>query len=420
MMLTLRSQLGEFTRQIGQQITSSGDTAEDILRKTTLILLSMMTSVAGIIWSGMYLLLGQQQVALVPLIYSLIIGLCIVLCLITRRTKAFLSIQLTMIFVLPCAVHLALGGIEVSGLVILWSFLAPLGAALFHSRWHASLWFVAFAIAVSVAVVVEPMLQGHAAALSDGTQRGLLAMNTIGVMAIVLVSANFFLGEIEHEHSRSEKLLLNILPASVAHRLKMGEESVVDRIPYATIMFADLVGFTEMSARMEPRQVIDYLNRVFSAFDILDEKHNLDKIKTIGDAYMVVGGLRGDTSHVQAVAHLALDILAMMDTINTDSGDTLQIRIGIHVGPVVAGVIGTQRIAYDVWGDAVNIASRMESQGIPGEIQVSDHTFKLLQDQFEFSARGELNIKGKGAMTAYLLRDEIHELNVIRLPGVPL
>jgi guanylate cyclase len=416
MMSTLRAQLSEFTEQIGRQVTSEGDTAEETLRKTTLILLSLMTSIAGVVWAGMYLLLDQEQVALIPLGYSLVIGLCVVVCLITRRTRAFLSIQLTMIFVLPCTVHLAMGGLEASGAVILWSFLAPLGAALFHSRWHATQWFVAFAITVAGVIAIDPSLTAHAADLSVATQHGLFAMNAIGVMTIVFVSANFFLGEIEREHARSEKLLLNILPAAVAHRLKRGDESVVDRIPYATILFADLVGFTEASTRMEPKQIIDYLNRVFSAFDQLVERHGLDKIKTIGDAYMVVGGLRGDDSHVQAVAHLALDILSTMEALNTDTSHPLQIRIGIHVGPVVAGVVGTQRIAYDVWGDAVNIASRMESQGLTREIQVSESAYELLQDHFEFSARGELDIKGKGAMRAYLLRGA-RSAKVIRLHG---
>ncbi|MEG4878651.1 adenylate/guanylate cyclase domain-containing protein [Microcoleus sp. CZ3-B4] len=211
-------------------------------------------------------------------------------------------------------------------------------------------------------------------------------------------------GELRQEKERSEQLLLNILPAEIADRLMRTNESPAEHFEEATILFADIVGFTGISARIEPMQLVAGLNQIFSAFDQLTEKYGLEKIKTIGDAYMVVGGLPvSRTDHAEAIANMALDMHAYMQEVENIFGESLQIRIGINTGPVIAGVIGIKKFIYDLWGDAVNIASRMESHGKPGYIQVSDATYLKLQHKYLLEPRGTIQVKGRGEMMTYWL-----------------
>ncbi|WP_333259326.1 adenylate/guanylate cyclase domain-containing protein [Microcoleus sp. S13_C5] len=211
-------------------------------------------------------------------------------------------------------------------------------------------------------------------------------------------------GELRQEKERSDQLLLNILPAEIADRLMRTNESPAEHFEEATILFADIVGFTTISARIEPMQLVAGLNQIFSAFDQLTEKYGLEKIKTIGDAYMVVGGLPVSRSdHAEAIANMALDMHAYMQDVQNIFGESLQIRIGINTGPVIAGVIGIKKFIYDLWGDAVNIASRMESHGKPGYIQVTDATYLKLQNKYLLEPRGTIEVKGRGEMMTYWL-----------------
>jgi class 3 adenylate cyclase/CheY-like chemotaxis protein len=211
---------------------------------------------------------------------------------------------------------------------------------------------------------------------------------------------------LEQEQARSEQLLLNILPSSIAERLKRDQGVIAESYPDVTVLFADIVDFTPLSARITPHELVTLLDETFSTFDHLAEKHGLEKIKTIGDAYMVVGGLptpRPD--HAQAVAEMALDMRAALTTDFGTHGELLTLRIGIHTGPVVAGVIGRKKFIYDLWGDTVNIASRMESHGFQGSIQVTAETYTRLYTEYNLVERGKLNVKGKGEMMTYLLLD---------------
>jgi class 3 adenylate cyclase len=204
----------------------------------------------------------------------------------------------------------------------------------------------------------------------------------------------------------NERLLLNILPPSIAERLRGGEVVIADRFDEMTVMFADCVRFTELSSHLTPVELVELLNDLFSIFDRLVDRYGLEKIKTIGDAYMVVGGLipdPDDRPHVARVADMALDLLAEVEPFRTPHGHSVQVRIGIHTGPTVAGVIGLKKFIYDIWGDAVNTASRMESQGMPGRIQVSAPTYERLAADFTFEPRGTVEIKGKGALQTYFL-----------------
>ncbi len=241
-------------------------------------------------------------------------------------------------------------------------------------------------------------------------------INLLGFSTVMYVAMRYFqsqkakvLEALAAEKARSERLLLSIFPGSVAERLKNNDLRIADHYDSATIMFADLVDFTGLSADMPPSALVDLLNQVFSKFDELANTHKLEKIKTIGDSYMVVGGVpvsRHD--HATAIANMALEIQQVLNEVSAKTGKNLSMRIGIHSGPVVAGVIGTSKFSYDLWGDAVNLASRMEQFGIPGEIQTTEATYALLSKQFEFEARGSIAIKGKGKVQAYLLKARKH------------
>ena len=215
------------------------------------------------------------------------------------------------------------------------------------------------------------------------------------------------------ERDRSERLLLNILPAAIAERLKTAPGAIADHSAEVTVLFADIVGFTPLSASKSPQDLVRLLDRIFSEFDALAEKHGLEKIKTIGDAYMAAAGLperRAD--HARAAAGMAQDMLAALARIAAETGEALALRIGLNSGPVVAGVIGRKKFIYDMWGDTVNTASRMESHGVPGAIHCSEATAALLRPAFALSARGAMHIEGKGEMRTFLLLPPATDINV--------
>lgn len=213
--------------------------------------------------------------------------------------------------------------------------------------------------------------------------------------------------ELQEANLQSERLLLNILPQPIAERLKRGERFIAERYDSVAVLFADLVGFTRWAAAIEPEQAVAYLSRVFTAFDALTERHGLEKIKTIGDAYMVVAGVPTPRlEHGEAMARLALEMLEAVEQMKHEEGGGLDVRLGMHVGPVVAGILGTQKFSYDLWGDTVNTASRLESHGVPGRLQVSEPTWRVLRERFDFEPRGEVELKSLGRLKTWLLVGE--------------
>ncbi len=223
------------------------------------------------------------------------------------------------------------------------------------------------------------------------------------------------------QQKKTEQLLRNVLPEAIAERLKQEQTLIADSFASATVLFADLVGFTQLSTRISPRELVKLLNIIFSEFDKLAQRHGLEKIKTIGDAYMVVGGLPIERpDHAEAIAEMALDMQRAIARFNLEMWADFSIRIGINTGPVVAGVIGLKKFIYDLWGDTVNTASRMESHGIPGTIQVTQATYELLKDKYLLQERGVINVKGKGEMTTYLLRGRKIQKSKLKSQNSPI
>lgn len=316
------------------------------------------------------------------------------------------------------------GVIEVSGFIALcttylgleagfqyWLFIIPmpLFLAIGWPRWLRFIIMCLIALEFgALYLLVEPVVND----IGPLFYKIFYLFNTIGFLTSVAIGTLYLNSSAlmaerrsEKEHSRTESLLLNILPSTIAERLKANPETIADKFESCTIIFADIVGFTRLSSRLPANKLVAILNKIFSRFDELAEKHGLEKIKTIGDSYMAAGGLpdRRD-DHAEAVINFALDISAYIKSIKGDLGKILKIRIGINSGNAIAGVIGKRKFIYDLWGDAVNIASRMESHGLPGEIQISEECYRQVIGKFRIEERGLINVKGKGQLKTYLVK----------------
>ncbi|MEX2555478.1 MAG: adenylate/guanylate cyclase domain-containing protein [Actinomycetota bacterium] len=388
------------------------DTPDEALRKEVLVLSAGLITGLAIVWVVTYWALGLHLAAAIPFAYQVVSIINLAIFARTKRYRFFRLWELSLSLLLPFFLQLSLGGFVPSSGVILWSFTAPLGALLFYGRRQAVPWFVAFAGAVALAGALDPILANKSPEIPRAINILFFALNCLGVTGTCYVLLQYFVQERERyaaalaaERERSEILLLNVLPEPIATRLKAGENLIADGASDVGVLFADIAGFTPMAETMPPDDVVRLLDEIFSAFDRLAAEYRLEKIKTIGDAYMVASGLlEADPQHAENLARMAL---AMQNEIMTRSQDSrITLRIGIDIGPVVAGVIGRTKFIYDLWGDTVNTASRMESHGLPGAIHVTDRAADRLAGSFVLEDRGELDIKGKGRMHTYLLVDE--------------
>ncbi|MGI9083982.1 MAG: adenylate/guanylate cyclase domain-containing protein [Aeromicrobium sp.] len=380
------------------------DSEETKLRKSVLVLSSSLMAMLALVWVGTYAALGVWLSAAIPFVYQLASAASIYAFARGRRYRLFRASQLGMSLILPFALQWSLGGFRISAAVALWGLTCPVGALLFVGARQAVPWFLAFAALVALSGAIDPTLAAGAPDIPNGVVVTFFGLNILGVSTTVYVLLQYFVRARERALADSERLLLNVLPAPVASRLKRSEQVIADGYPEATVLFADLVGFTGLAERLAPADVVDLLDKVFASWDALAARHGVEKIKTIGDAYMVAGGLpipRED--HVEAIADMALEMAAELSRATAGSGQALEVRIGIDTGPVVAGVIGRTKFIYDLWGDTVNTASRMESHGLPGVIQVTERVYERLRHSHELHRRGTVEIKGKGPMITYLL-----------------
>lgn len=383
----------------------AGDSAAVRLRKTLLIFLGAAGVLLAPVAAWHLQDSGEQRAALVALAFAIVSAVGLLHMLVTKREPLFAWLELFALLTAPFALQWFLGGFRPSGSTVLWSLLAPLCALVLVGTRIAVAWFAAFALIVLAAGARDVGLGVDLDTVLRFCENVLL----VGVLAFIAL--RFFIIERERaqaalarEQERSERLLLNILPPPIAERLKEDGKSIADGYAQATILFADMVGFTKMSATVTPARLVEILNALFSRFDALCDRFAVEKIKTIGDAYMVVAGVptRRD-DHAAAIADMALAMREALAEHNREFGSTLDIRIGINSGPVVAGVIGLKKFIYDLWGDSVNLASRMESHGVPGAIQVSRSTWEELRSRYDFTARPGLEVKGVGVVDAWLL-----------------
>ena len=385
------------------------DGPELAFRKSLLVVIAVLILPIALLWGTLYLVVGTPA-GVAAYLYFLVSLAAIVVFSRARDATTFLRIELVDILVAPTLSMILVGGFLASGGVGLWGILAPLGALVFEGVRSGLRWFVAFVI-VFLASGIVGEITGGITELPGWFQTTMIALNVTVAGAILFTLLAVFaqqredaLTALRTEQAKSESLLLNILPRSIADRLKDDSTTIADQFDAASILFADVVDFTPFSERLPAAEVVGILDHLFTHFDVLADRYGLEKIKTIGDCYMVAAGVptpRPD--HAQALALMAIDMREAMHESHEVAHFGLELRIGINSGPVVAGVIGRKRFLYDLWGDAVNTASRMESHGTPGQIQVTASTRELLQDEFELEPRGTVTIKGKGAIETWYL-----------------
>jgi guanylate cyclase len=313
--------------------------------------------------------------------------------------------QQLLILVAPAAGMIMLGGLRESSGVILWSLFAPLGAVAFDRPRRAWPWFAAFVATILLALVLSEVVRPDGADLPEAFVRTFDVLNIVVVSAVALLLLVTFARGRDIAQARVETLLLNVLPTEIAQRLQSDPNSIADHFDEASILFADVVDFTPLSSRLDAREVVGLLDRLFTSFDELVDRYEVEKIKTIGDCYMVAAGVPTQRpDHAQALAGLGLEMRECAKRCLPErDGHDLRLRIGISSGPVVAGVIGRRRFLYDLWGDTVNMASRMESHGTPDEIQITRSTWELLDDHFVTEPIGLVDVKGKGKVETWRL-----------------
>ena len=402
--------LGPFAR-VG---VNPADDEDQRLRKALLVAISVLILPISLMWGSLYLALGSP-VGYVPYLYFGVSVVALIVFARTRNVRLLLWIELANILLAPTLSAIPLGGFIASSGVGLWGFLAPIGALVFIGAAGGIEWFIAWLIVfLGSGIAGEFLRNGAQLPMPAWFTTTMLALNisVAGIVVFVLMvvfvaQRQDALAALRIEQDKAENLLLNVLPRSIADRLKSEPQTIADHYDEATILFADVVDFTPFAERLSATQVVSTLDLLFSRFDELAERYGLEKIKTIGDCYMVAAGVptpRPD--HARAIACMALDMLSVMNANDEVGKFGLELRVGINSGPVVAGVIGRKRFLYDMWGDAVNIASRMESHGTPGHIQVTNATHDLLQKDFVFEHRGPVEVKGKGEMDTWYLTGE--------------
>jgi adenylate cyclase len=379
-----------------------GDEPDLVIRKRTAVASALAFMAIAAVLGIADIVLGQRVQAALALTQILVFGAALVA---FWRTHRLTPLVVTMSVVGMAVLFLSLipgGGLSWAATNLIWIILVPLAAVLFLGPRAALPAFVAVIVVVGAAVAMDPFVRS-APPEPSLTRLVFSAVNILGPATIALGLVVFIDGERVRAKAESEALLLNILPRSIADRLKRGEKVIADDYDEVTVLFADLVGFTPFAAGQSPARVVEVLNRVFNAFDTLADRSGLEKIKTIGDSYMVVAGAPEPRSdHAEALLELALEMHAAVTSIETSPGQPLRLRIGIASGPAVAGVIGHRKFSYDIWGDAVNLASRMESTGVAGMIQVASSTWRRCGERYPFTPR-DVDVKGLGELRTYLL-----------------
>ena len=404
--------------------TTLHDAPEIVVQKMSIVYISIATCAAALVWTSLYYYYyGLCIITALPFTYFLLVGPSLIVYFFTKKQQILVLTQLFCIFFITLAIEFACGGFN-GGVVILWAFLAPAGALMYQGIRQAAVWMVLFVLAIISLAIFSDSFAGLVRPIPETARFMFDCMNILGPMIVVYFSMQFFvksvirdgrllqennlilsttLGELKSEKQKSDDLLLNILPAEVADELKAKGATSAKQFDHVTVLFTDFVNFTEAGERMNPQQLVDELHTCFKAFDEITGMNKIEKIKTVGDAYLAAAGLpTPDANHAENVVRAAIEIARFMsERLVSTGGKTFKIRIGIHSGPVVAGVVGVKKFAYDIWGDTVNTTARMEQNSEPGKINISETTYELVKDHFTFSYRGEIGAKGKGPLKMY-------------------
>ncbi len=377
-----------------------GDDDDVLLRKRVGVATGYITIVAPIgAVSFLGSVLGTFMAVGLPL-------LSIANLVVVARTKDFpryTVVLLTSGLLFTLGADVLAGGLS-AGAGVVWAFLGPAYALMALGPRPATVWFGIYVGVVLVAVVADPWVRANIPAPSESTRLLEFAQNLIVPLGVTFFLLRYLDLRRRAAEARSAELLTNAIPPSIVTRLRHGESRIAETYPETTVVFADLVGFTPWSRRTDPARVVAFLDDLFSRFDAVAQRHGVEKIKTIGDSYMAVAGApEARADHAVAAVRVAIDLLGELADAQAGLDAPMQLRVGLASGPVVGGVIGRQRMLFDLWGDTVNTAARMESSGVPGRIQLDASTHALLADRFTFERRDQVEVKGIGSLTTYLL-----------------
>ena len=411
--------------RLGAAAIDATDSDELKLRKTLLMFASGLMNMAAILWLLIYWWMGLKLPTSIPLGFQVVSAAVLVIYLRTRNFNFFRLAQLGLFLFFPFVIQWSIGSFVSSSGIALLALLAPVGAMVCYGPRESIPWFFAYVLLTILSGVFDFFLakgqEGYGIPMK--TVAVFFVMNFTIISTMVYLLLRHFVQErdkferklaeqhdlVRAEREKSEKLLLSILPAHVAERLKHQPGTIADGFADASVMFADVVNFTRLAEELTPNQVVSFLDEVFTRFDRLTEQHGLDKIKTIGDAYMVVGGLAENRlNYADHVADMALEMIELTRSDPQMRRLGVQLHIGIATGPAIAGVIGATRFIYDVWGDTVNLASRLTSEADPGSILVDKTTFRRLGHRYSCDAPKDIEIKGKGNTTTYRLHGKLY------------
>ena len=403
--------------RLERRILSPSDNPDERLSKLLLVFVSALMGFGAVLWVGIYRLMGLNYAVGVPFGYLALSALLLALYVWRGNFELYRTLQMGLLLFAPFVMQWSIGSFVTSSGVMLWALLAPIGVMMLQGPRASLPWFFAYVVMTGMSGFFDYYLNWEPRQTVPMQSISMFfSLNFAGVSLIIFLLTGFFILEKQRlrsaldeqhrllgiEQDKSERLLQALLPAPIARRLK-DEQTIADAHASVSVMFADIVEFTRLSERVSPTKVVAILNELFSGFDALTERHALEKIKTIGDAYMVAGGLTAAADHVQAVADWALDALEYIKGCRTLAPEPISLHVGICTGPVAAGVIGARRFIYDLWGNTVNVASRLSDEAPAGGILVDEHTHDRLAGRYQFSAPRSIQIKGKGPMIVYRL-----------------
>jgi len=387
------------------------DTDDLKLKKVASVIIAGACSIAGIGWAAMYYLIyGFGLTAILPASFVVIAGLCILVAHLTKNHLWSTYGLIVCIMYITAGIQWSIGGMFDSGFVMAWSIVGPITALMFFSLREAIVWFSLFFLNIVITAVFDDYFSLHAIPIDQAISQMYFVMN-LGVSSLVVfIFASYFVSSIQKEKQRSEGLLLNILPLEVANELKVSGSVVPRDFEDTTVLFTDFKGFTDLAGKMTAKELVEEIDTCFTTFDYIATKYNVEKVKTIGDAYMAVGGGINSTDCPPCnVIRAGLEMQAFMEqrkkALQENGKPFFEMRLGIHTGHVVAGVVGVKKFQYDIWGDTVNIASRMESHGEVGRVNISSATYEMVKDRpdLAFTKREKLTVKGKGEMEMYFV-----------------
>jgi adenylate cyclase len=410
--------------RLGAAAIDETDSDELKLRKTLLMFASGLMNMAAILWLLIYWWMGLELPTSVPLGFQVVSATVLAIYLRTGNFNFFRVAQLSLFLFFPFVIQWSIGSFVSSSGIALLALLAPVGAMVCYGPRESIPWFIAYVVLTVLSGVFDFFLaKGEDYGIPMKTVAVFFVLNFTIISTMVYLLLRHFVQERDHferelaeqhdlvraEREKSDKLLLSILPGHVAERLKHQPGTIADGFADVSVMFADVVNFTRLAEELTPNQVVSFLDEVFTRFDRLAEQHGLDKIKTIGDAYMVVGGLTQTLpNYADHVADMALEMIELTRSDPQMRRLDVQLHIGIATGPAIAGVIGATRFIYDLWGDTVNLASRLTSEAEPGSILVDRTTFRRLGHRYSCDAPQDIEIKGKGSTTTYRLSGKLY------------